>query len=182
MVAGLLVKNRQNTVTFAPETGSHSLRKKIGKNLTDEDLLKAVSLSVEHGIKNIRFYIMYGLPGEKIEDIKATADLVKRTAGLLNTPGGALHLSVNPFVPKKGTPFGDRKVHTEIYYEKMKEILTSELKGTNRVSLKYAPMSSFYTHSLLSIGTRETGLKLYNALINKSVKSFGRYAKEALLE
>jgi radical SAM superfamily enzyme YgiQ (UPF0313 family) len=180
VVAGLLVKNRQNTVTFAPETGSYRLRKKIGKNLTDEDLLDAVSLSIEHGIKNIRFYIMYGLPGEEIEDIKATADLVKRTAGLLKKPGCTLHLSINPFVPKKGTPFEDRKVCTENYYANMKEILTDELKRTDRVSLKYAHMRSFYTHALLSLGTRETGIKLYDALIKKSVKSFKRYAKEAL--
>ena len=181
-LAGLLVKNRQNTVTFAPETGSFRLRKKIGKNLTDEDLLKAVSLSVEHGIKNIRFYIMYGLPGEKIEDIKATADLVKRTAGLLKKPGCTLHLSVNPFVPKKGTPFGAWKVSPESYYINMREILTCELKGTERVSLKFDPLRNFYIHSLLSIGTRETGLKLYNCLIKKSLKSFGRYAREVLLE
>jgi radical SAM superfamily enzyme YgiQ (UPF0313 family) len=182
VIAGLLEKNRQNSVTFAPETGSLMLRKRIGKYLTDIELLNAVSLSVEHGIKNIRYYVMYGLPGEKFEDIKATADLVKKTVRLFKKPGYTLHISVNPFVPKKATPFESQKVLPKSYYMKMKEMLKGELSGTEAVSLKFDSFRNFYIHSILSIGDRDTGLKLCNSITNNSLKSFRKYAMEELLK
>jgi radical SAM superfamily enzyme YgiQ (UPF0313 family) len=180
-IAGLLAKNKQSTVTFAPETGSLRLRKNIGKNLTDTQLLNAVSLSLEHGINNIRYYIMYGLPGENVEDIKATAGLVKKTVALFKKPGCTLHLSVNPFVPKKSTPFESRNVRPEGYYVKMREILSLELGGTDGVSLKFDSLRNFYIHSILSIGGGDTGLKLYTCIKENSLSGFGRYAIEELL-
>ena len=180
-IAGLLVENRQNTVTFAPETGSRRLRKRIGKTMTDESLLKAVSIAVEHGIKRFRYYIMYGLPEEKMEDIKATAEIVNETVRLFKNPGCRLHLSINPFVPKKGTPLETERIYPEEYYLKMQEVLRNELNGTDCVSLRFDSLRYFYIHCLLSTGDADDAMSLYNYFIKGTISSFGKYAMEKLL-
>lgn len=182
IIAGLLVENRQNTVTFAPETGSNRLRKRIGKTLTDEGLLRAVSIAVEHGIKRFRYYIMYGLPDERMEDIKATVEIVKETVRLFKNPGYRLHLSINPFVPKKGTPLEAEHIYPGEYYLKIQEVLRNELNRTDRVSLRFEPLRYFYIHCLLSTGDTDDALSLYNYFIKGTINSFGKYAREKLLK
>jgi radical SAM superfamily enzyme YgiQ (UPF0313 family) len=99
------------TVAIAPEAGSERLRQTINKNLTEEQILDAVTAIISAGILNLRLYFMVGLPTETEEDTAAIIQLVKRIKHQQLAIGrgqkrlGTITLSVNSFVPKPFTPF-----------------------------------------------------------------------------
>lgn len=99
----LLKRGGLRTLTVALEAGSEPLRKRVGKNLSDDQLLRAASLAAEGGLKGLRIYAMIGLPGETVEDVENLAKLAVRAKKALGR--GTLSLSVAPFVPKPHTPF-----------------------------------------------------------------------------
>lgn len=91
-------------VTLAPEAGSISLRNRIGKPFSDEDILDAVRAARSMGAGGVKLYFMVGLPWETDEDLLAIASLAERAAS-----GGGRRWEVtaalSPFVPKPHTPF-----------------------------------------------------------------------------
>jgi radical SAM superfamily enzyme YgiQ (UPF0313 family) len=99
------------TVAIAPEAGSERLRQVINKNLTEEQILNAVTAVVGSGIPNLRLYFMIGLPTETEEDIEAIIQLVKQVKHEQLVIGrgqkrlGTITLSISSFVPKPFTPF-----------------------------------------------------------------------------
>jgi radical SAM superfamily enzyme YgiQ (UPF0313 family) len=106
-----LYESGLQTVAIAPEAGSERLRQAINKDLTEEQILSAVSAIIGAGILNLRLYFMVGLPTETEEDVAAIIQLVKsiKHQQLVIARGkkrlGTLTLSVNSFVPKPFTPF-----------------------------------------------------------------------------
>ena len=65
-------------MTIAPETGSERLRRSVGKFLSDGLILDVACRARRAGIRNIKLYFMYGLPGGTLEDLKAIGALVRR--------------------------------------------------------------------------------------------------------
>jgi radical SAM superfamily enzyme YgiQ (UPF0313 family) len=102
-----MAKGGARSITLAPEAGSQRLRRLIGKNISRDDILRAVARAAEHGIKQLKLYFMIGLPTETDDDIEEMAALVLECKGIIDKaqPGCRLSLNVAPFVPKAGTPF-----------------------------------------------------------------------------
>lgn len=105
-------KVRKSGLTFAPEAGTQRMRDVINKGVTEDDLIKSVTLAFDGGWNNIKLYFMIGLPTETFEDIEGIAHLAykvvdayysvpkeKRNRGLNIT------VSTSSFVPKAMTPF-----------------------------------------------------------------------------
>jgi len=98
-------------LTLAPECGSDRMRKILNKQFTNAEILDKARWIFENGIQNLKLYYMVGLPWERHEDVEAIVTLtdqireqmlaVARGRGRI----GRLHPSVNPFVPKPGTPY-----------------------------------------------------------------------------
>jgi radical SAM superfamily enzyme YgiQ (UPF0313 family) len=179
-VAELLKRNKQTTLTFAPETGEDGLRRKIGKDLTNVQLLEAVILAMEYGIKHFRYYFMYGLPWEKEEDIEAIIALVKETLVLFDRSGCSLHISINPFIPKKGTPLDARHLYPMYYYSRVQQVLEDELKKMKNVTVRFESLRMLFTQALLSTGSRETGLLLYRTFLENDLQAFARFGEKML--
>jgi radical SAM family uncharacterized protein len=103
---------RTGGLTFAPEAGTQRLRDVINKNVTEEDLFRAVNIAFRGGKSNVKLYFMNGLPTETYEDIEGIANLA---AGVVSQyfkmpkqerPRGiGVTVSVSCFVPKPFTPF-----------------------------------------------------------------------------
>ncbi len=95
------------TITLAPEAGSHRLRQLIKKGIDEDDILKAVSLLSKQDIKQLKLYFMIGLPMETDHDIEAIVDLTLKCKDILDSrkKGCRINLGISPFVPKAGTPF-----------------------------------------------------------------------------
>ena len=91
-VAQAVQQVRKSTLTFAPEAGSERLRAVINKNLTEAEIMKAVTESFQAGWNKVKLYFMIGLPTETDKDLvgivqliqkmKAACDLIQRDASL----------------------------------------------------------------------------------------------------
>ncbi len=64
------------TLTIAPES-IYSLRRRINKDIKDEEVLRVISDAVELGF-NIKLYFLIGLPYESEDDIKELASMMKQ--------------------------------------------------------------------------------------------------------
>ena len=102
-----IVRGGAQTIAFAPEAGSERLLQVINKNISKDDVLRAVSTAAELKIKQLKLYFMIGLPAETDEDIEEMINLALDCKGILDRQHSScrLALSVAPFVPKAGTPF-----------------------------------------------------------------------------
>jgi radical SAM superfamily enzyme YgiQ (UPF0313 family) len=91
------------SISIAPEAGTARLRKVVGKNITEEDILETSRLILSGGVERLRLYFMVGLPTETEEDIEGISGLVAKIRDL--SPRGMIVLTLSTFVPKPFTPF-----------------------------------------------------------------------------
>ncbi len=98
-------------LTLAPECGSDRMRRVLNKQFTNAEILEKATWIFENGIQNLKLYYMVGLPGEDHGDVEAIVTLTdairERMLAVARGRGriGRIHPSVNPFVPKPGTPY-----------------------------------------------------------------------------
>jgi radical SAM superfamily enzyme YgiQ (UPF0313 family) len=102
-----LARGGTRTVALAPEAGSQRLRDVIRKGITEDDILEAVNKVAEEGIRQVKLYFMVGLPTETVRDVEEIADLTLKCKTIIDRRrmGSRITLSVNPFMPKAGTPY-----------------------------------------------------------------------------
>jgi radical SAM superfamily enzyme YgiQ (UPF0313 family) len=98
-------------LTLAPECGSDRMRRVLNKQFTNADILDRAQWIFENGIRNLKLYYMVGLPWEEHSDVEAIVELTEQIRDRMVAVGrgrghvGRIHPSVNPFVPKPGTPY-----------------------------------------------------------------------------
>jgi len=96
-----LVEGGTQTLTIAPEAGSARLRSCINKDISEEEILEVAQRASPH-FPQLKLYFMFGLPGEREEDIEA---LLHLTQEIKKRFSGHLIVSLSPFVPKAQTPY-----------------------------------------------------------------------------
>jgi len=106
-----LVDTGVEGLTLAPECGSDRMRRVLNKQFTNDDILERARWIFENGIQNLKLYYMVGLPWETHADVEAIVDLTEKIRDVMIDIGrrrgrvGRIHPSINPFVPKPGTPY-----------------------------------------------------------------------------
>lgn len=100
-----LAESGTQTLSLAPEAGSDRLRQFINKGVAETDIIEAVQDVAMHGLKQLKLYFMIGLPMETDDDIDDIVKLALTLKGRIERTGSRLTLTVEPFVPKAGTPF-----------------------------------------------------------------------------
>lgn len=98
-----LVKCNQKHATIAVEAGNDRLRSTLNKNLTDEQILDAVSKMSKFGLKGVKVYAMTGLPDETAEDLNDLIILGEKMKKV--SPGFNVSFTLSNFIPKAHTPF-----------------------------------------------------------------------------
>lgn len=93
------------SVSLAPEAGSERLRQLINKGATESNIIEAVDNVAEQGLRQVKLYFMIGLPTECDSDIEEIVKLTLKLKGRIERTGCRIALTVEPFVPKAGTPF-----------------------------------------------------------------------------
>ena len=83
---------------------STKLRKMIGKNYTDDDIVNFCLLLVENNIKCLDFYMIYGLPYENEDDVIQFKNLLIKLDEKLPI-GYTIAIHWNAFTPSAQTPF-----------------------------------------------------------------------------
>ncbi len=167
---------RKSSYTFAPEAGTQRLRDVINKNVTEDDLLRAVRYAFESGATSIKLYFMIGLPTETYTDLDGIVDLVKKVIGVYNTTPkelrqGALklHVSTSSFVPKPFTPFQwEPQDDMELLKEKQ-EYLKERLKPLKGVKYNWHDSRTSFLEAVFARGDRRLSKVLYHAYKNGSM-------------
>ena len=156
-LVSLLKKSGLKTVTIAPEGGNERIRKIVNKNLTEEDILKAVSACSSAGIKKIRLYYMVGLPWEKETDLDAIPVLTGKILSEFKRPGSRITVSVNPFIPKPQTPFQWCGMAEPSYIKKAYSKLKHAFLKMPGVTLKTLSMRVALREAVISLGDEAVG-------------------------
>ncbi|MFH1777424.1 MAG: radical SAM protein [Candidatus Omnitrophota bacterium] len=122
-----LVRLGQKTITFAPETGSESLRMKLGKQITNAAIIKKIETAKYLGVKSLKLYFMIGLPQETMKDIDEIISLVKIINLILK-----IKVSITVFVPKPHTGFeNERFIAKDEFINKIKHIKKNLISQRN---------------------------------------------------
>ncbi|HBW56460.1 MAG TPA: radical SAM protein, partial [Oscillatoriales bacterium UBA8482] len=169
-LAKTLAKRETRSLTIAVESGSDRLRKIINKKLENEEILQAIINAKNGGLQSMKIYGMVGIPGEELEDIEATVDLMK--ALKKSAPGLRLTLGCSTFVPKSHTPFQWFGVNPDA--EKRLKLLEKQLKSQG---IDFRPESYKWSviQALLSRGDRRLSHLL--ELVRNYGESLGSYRR-----
>lgn len=174
-IAALLVAGGVRTLAIAPEAGSESLRRRVGKTISDRQLTEAVGLLADAGMATIKLYYMIGLPGETDADAEAIVDLTERLS--LARGRARLSVAVGPFVPKPHTafqwsPFADRATL------KRRVGIIRRVGRIRGCSLRVGSLEEAWLEAVLARGGRSLGGLLLEAALRGV--SFRALAKRLL--
>jgi radical SAM superfamily enzyme YgiQ (UPF0313 family) len=99
-IVGLLKRGGYETLTTAADGASERMRDVIQRKTKERHLLRAAQLCRDHGLRQLKLYMMVGLPSETDSDI----DELARFALELAAVAPRLALGIAPFVAKRNTP------------------------------------------------------------------------------
>ncbi len=162
--------NRKSSLTFAPEAGTQRLRDVINKNITEENIISALTDAFNQGYTSVKLYFMLGLPTETMEDIEGIYNLACKIKSLykwIKKSGKDLRLSVSTstFIPKPFTPFqwcafADRDSITE------KQRYLAEKLRKKGINFTYNDYDSSLIEAVLARGGRSIADALYQGYKN----------------
>lgn len=160
---------RKGGLTFAPEAGTQRMRDVINKNVTEEDLLRAVTDAFTAGWCGVKLYFMIGLPTETDEDIAGIAELARKVSNAFyrlpkdkRGSGFRVTVSVSTFVPKPWTAFQWCAQDRQEEIVRKQQLLKTALKGVRGAELHCHPSVLSVLEAVFSRGDR----RLTNVLID----------------
>jgi radical SAM superfamily enzyme YgiQ (UPF0313 family) len=159
-------------LTLAPECGSDRMRRILNKQFTNTEILDRATWIFENGIENLRLYYMVGLPWEQHEDVEAIVTLTEgireRMLAVARGRGriGRLHPSVNPFVPKPGTPYQWLPMEDPRETDRKLQYLRKAFGRMPNVDAIIKSARTGYTQSVLALGDRRVADALEHACVN----------------
>ncbi|MCB0325932.1 MAG: radical SAM protein, partial [Bdellovibrionales bacterium] len=165
-LASSLTESEYKTVALAPEAGDERLRFRIGKRVCDSQIVDGVRTLSASGIRNFKLYFMVGLPSESRVDVEAIVRLTEQArdaalAAAKQRPNFSvaprLILSVNPFIPKAGTPF---QRHPFLDFKELKarlQLVKDGIRTLSNVDMKHESPRESYFQTVLSRGDRRVG-------------------------
>jgi len=151
------------TAAIAPEAGSQRLRDLINKNLSEEQILRAVQLLADGDIRNLKLYFLIGLPTEDQADLDELLVLTERIRLIWCEVGrrrgqlGTVTLSVNHFIPKPFTPLQWCGMETENNLKKKLRFLHAAISRIPNTVLNSESIRSSALQAFLSRGDRQVG-------------------------
>ncbi len=163
-VLKILLEKERTGFTIAPEAGSERLRKVINKNLSNDEILNAVSLLYKNGWSLIKLYFMIGLPFETDSDINELINLSKTIAkiGRKYSRRNSVNISISTFVPKPHTPFQwCPQESIENIKEKLK-IIKSRLKNFRNIKIKWHLPEMSLIEAVIARGDNSICNLIYN--------------------
>ena len=149
-----LSRFRRGGFTFAPEAGSDELRRQLGKNITNDQILSAIDTVLSHGGTGVKLYFMIGIPEETTDDIDAIIDLSRQAVKLVKQHRARrLTLSIAPLVPKPHTPL-ERSPFEDIHALESKRRKIVDSFKSSRVHVRWRSEEYSWLEAILSRGDR----------------------------
>jgi radical SAM family uncharacterized protein len=150
---------RRDGLTLAPEAARQDMRRRLGKEISDDDLAAGCRRAMENGFTRVKLYFMCGLPGERPEDLDGIIDLAESISQLgkevLGRPA-AVVANVSNFVPKPQTPFQWHALQRREYFEAAHERLRRR-KRLRSVTLRCHDVDASLLEGVLARGDRRVG-------------------------
>jgi radical SAM superfamily enzyme YgiQ (UPF0313 family) len=162
-LAEIILKSSCKTITFAPEAGTEVRRRKLGKEVRNEQFYEAIRLVGQHPIRTIKLYFMIGLPGEKQSDIDAIWEFCKKIHHILvqsvqgKTSIPQLAASVSCFVPKAHSVFERAPMKENAYLAECFHYLGQKFRKVHDLKWTHDIPKWAQVQGLLSRGDRRVG-------------------------
>ncbi len=170
-----------NSVTIAPETGGNSLRKRINKNVSNEEIFDGIDLLFKNGIYSLKLYFLIGIPFEEEKDIFEIVDFIKKIRKIADVYwkrrgyNGEINISVNPLVPKPNTPFQFVKMEDEKILKRKMKFLKGEISKISNCKISFSGIKESLLQWGLSFGKKKLSKILidenFNYLTFKNLKN-----------
>jgi radical SAM superfamily enzyme YgiQ (UPF0313 family) len=173
-------------LTLAPECGSDRMRRILNKQFTNQEILDKATWIFENGIENLKLYYMVGLPFEEHADVEAIVTLTDRIRERMLQVArgrgriGRLHPSVNPFVPKPGTPFQWLPMEDPRETDRKLQYLRKAFSGMPNVDAICKSARTGVAQSILALADRRVADALEVAALGRM--DMKRAMREAKLE
>ncbi|MBA3051692.1 radical SAM protein [bacterium] len=148
-VMKILPLNQVN-LTFAPETFSRRMQEIIGKITPLDEFEKMMAEIKSAGFRDVKIYLMLGLPGESDADMDENIKAVKR----IRKTGLKVTLTLSPFVPAAHTPFERVTLWDRGEMEEKLKRFKMELRG---VDLRHPSLEDALLESALARGDARLG-------------------------
>lgn len=160
-------KVRKSGLTFAPEAGTQRLRDVINKNVTEQNLVDAVTAAFQNGWSSVKLYFMIGLPTETYEDLDGIANMAKKVVQIgyqCGVPRGRLKVTVSTssFVPKSHTAFQWEPQDSLEQLKEKQKYLKEKLRD-KRISYNWHDPGTSFLEAVFAKGDRRLGSVLENA-------------------
>lgn len=159
MLALQLGTEKHSGLTLAPEAAREEMRRRIGKQITNEDLLEGCRQAFHQGFHRVKLYFMCGLPGETADDLAGIVDLAEDIARLGRQVRGrnvTVTANVSNFIPKPHTPFQWHGMASREYFQEAHRLLRRRVK-LRSVQIKYHDLETSLLEGLISRGDRRVG-------------------------
>lgn len=160
-------KVRKSGLTFAPEAGTQRLRDVINKNVTEQNLVDAVTSAFKNGWSSVKLYFMIGLPTETYEDLDGIAQMAKKVVQIgyeCGVPRGRLKVTVSTssFVPKSHTAFQWEPQNTLQELRDKQKYLKEKLRD-KRITYNWHDPETSFLEAVFAKGDRRLAAVLETA-------------------
>ncbi len=157
---------RRTGITIVPEAGSERLRRVINKNVTDEEIFKAVELALKYDWQKIKLYFMIGLPTETMDDMEAIVKLIDEIVQRVRVAKKKIkiHVSFSPFVPKAHTPLQWSKRENQDEFHKKIKYIKENLKKYRKMDLDFHDPKNSMVETIIARGDYRVGELLLYAM------------------
>ncbi|HKC58966.1 MAG TPA: radical SAM protein [Myxococcales bacterium] len=150
-LVSLLSRAGGRTLTTAADGASERLRKALDRRTTSAQLLRVAELAREAGFRQLKLYLMVGLPGETEEDLAELARLAGEISRILPLSFGCAPFVAKRNTPMDGTPFaGVGEVEAKLAF------LRARLRG--RAEIRPTSARWAWVEYMLAQGGPEAGL------------------------
>lgn len=171
----LLAETGSKSITFAPETASESIAKKIGKWIPPEEIIEQAKRLVKFGFSEMKLYWIVGLPEESEGDIIELSKAIEQIAAATDM---RISCSVNSFIPKPHSRFSMKPMLSHGELSKRFSILKKRLSKIDNLQLEINYSRRSRLSAVMSIGGKE----LSKAILNMSESGIKRSLKDIGIE
>ena len=154
---------KKTSLTVAVEAPTECLRKTLNKNIDVNKLFKAAQIIRSLKTKYIKIYFMFGLPGEKEDDLIAIGKFLNK---LRQNSRLDLKASINIFIPKPLSFWQSAKMDTEQVLEEKRKIILSSAPKTHAIKISLSSTKKSIIEAVISRADRKFSKVLYRAYKN----------------
>ena len=170
-----MLSRNQRSFTVAPEGGTQKIRDVLMKDITDEDLERALMIGKKAGFKEVKMYFIYGLEEESEEDLLGIREIVKTA---LRIGYESVKVSLNPLIPKPGTPFQGRKMEDVETLEEKKKLIGESLK-MKRVKVKFESVKESVFQYVIANADEKTADLLIDVFEKRGAKEMKKFVYDS---